>query len=386
MLNCVADLIYKTIEYCKHSAPTVPMLQFLNIILGDLKIEPKLVEILLEFLPVFCNCIPNNIHDEIFQVLNQIIGICGDHLENHHLKALIDSLLDQFTVKSQSQRNSKGFLISLILSKQNYLEFLLEYCLLENKAPQLDSSKYDRQRIISEHDHYLDKLSFAIEVITLFEKSHGIIIMKKLESISQICQLLLDHRDSHVRVRGLEILRLIGEITLVTECDPLSVSKHLNTILYPHLETAHDSKIVFFSLQIIDMEFRLLLPPETNLYEARTNEILKLWKIIQAQIHSPWSNIRALSFSILCSWLQGDFSSVRSNLQSKLKSLLLPLLLSLLSAKDSESRIGGINMMGSFCGLCLSEEASEVDLEDFHKTSEHIPLAIWEQVFQLQND
>lgn len=386
MLNCVVDLIYKIIDYCKHSAPTVPMLQFLNIILGDLKIESKLVEILLEFLPVFCDCIPNNIHDEIFQVLNQVIGICGDHLQENHLKALIDGLLDQFTVKSQSQRNSKGFLISHILSKETYLNFLLEYCLLENEVPMLDPSKYDRQRIISEHDKYLDKLSFAIEVITLFERSHGVIIMKKLESISKTCQMLLAHRDSHVRVRGLEILRLIGEITIVTECDPLIVSKHLNSILYPHLESAHDSKIVFFSMQILDMEFRLLLPPDCPNYEARTIEVLKLWKVVQNQINSPWSNIRILSFSILTLWVQGDFCGLRATMQAKVKSLMLPLLLSLLSAKDSESRAGAINMIGSFCGLMISEDVSEIDLEDFHMTSEYIPLAIWEQVFQLQNN
>lgn len=386
MLSCVIDLIYKTTEYCKHSAPTVPMLKFLNIIFADLKIEPKLIEILLEFLPIFCNCIPNNIHDEIFLVLNQVIGICGQHLDKIHLKALVDGLLDQFTVKSQSQRNSKGFLISLILTKPSYLEFLLDYCLLDNRIPVFDKSKYDRQRIASKHDKYLDKLSFAIEVISLFEKSHGLIIIQKLEAISNTCRGLLEHRDSHVRLKGLEILRIIGEIALVTKCDPLEVSKYLNSIVISHLEAGHDSKIVFFCLQILDMEFRMLLPPETQCNEARTTEILKLWKAIQSCIHSPWKNIRSLAFSILCLWLQGDFSLIRPNQQQKVKSLLLPLLLSLLSAKDSESRAGGINMIGSFCGLCVSDEIIDIDLESFSKTSEHIPLAIWEQVFQLQND
>ncbi|OMJ85008.1 hypothetical protein SteCoe_13786 [Stentor coeruleus] len=386
MLNCVTEMIYRTMDYCKHSAPTVPMLKFLNIILADLKVESNLIQILLEFLPIFCNCIPNNINDEIFLVLNQIMSITGEHLENKHLKALIDGMIDQFTVKSQSQRNSKGFLTTLILSNQSYLEFLLAYCLFDIKVPLLDSSKYDRQRIISEHDRYLDKLSLAIEVITMFEKNHGMLLMEKLEQISNVCKFLLEHKDSHVRIRGLEILRLIGEITLMTECDPLEVSMHLNTLLLPHLECAHDSKIVFFSLQIIDMEFRLLLPPETPYYEERTNEMLKMWKAIQGQIQSPWKNIRTLSFSIMCLWLQGDFLSLRSSLQAKVKSNLLPLLLSLLSAKDSESRVGGIFMLGSFCGLKISEDESEIDLQDFTKTSEHVPLAIWEQVFSLQND
>ena len=386
MFNCVVDLIYKTMEYCKHSAPTVPMLKFLNIVLGDLKIESKLIEVMLEFLPIFCACIPNNVNDEIFLVLNQIIGITGDHLENCHLKALIDGMLDQYTVKSQSQRNSKGFLTSLILSKETYLDFLIDYCLLGNKAASLDQLKYDRQRLVTEHDRYLDKLAFAIDVITLFEKSHGVILMQKIEDIGSTCALLLEHRDSHVRVHGLEILRMIAELTLITEWDPLPISKFLNDLLLPRLESAHDCKVTFLSLQIIDMIFRMLLPAECSCYESRVAETLKLWKSIQSLIYSPWKNIRTLAFGILGLWLQGDFSSLRVTLQSKVKSQLLPLLLSLLSAKDFESRMGGLQMIGAFCGLCLSEEVSILDVSDFQKHSEHIPLAIWEQVFSLQND
>lgn len=383
MFDCIVELIFKTIEYCKHSAPTVPMLKFLNIVLGDLKIEDKLIEVLLQFLPVFCGCIPNNINDEIFLVLNQIIGITGDHLENSHLKALVDGMLDQYTVKSQSQRNSKGFLISLILSKESYLEFLVEYCLLTNKVPVLDQLKYDRQRLVSEHDKYLDKLSFAIDVVTLFEKSHGLYLMNKIEQISVTCTGLLEHRDSHVRIRGLEILRLVGELTLITECDPLPISKCLNNLLLPHLESAHDCKVVFFSLQIIDMEFRLLLTPDGCNMEDRIGETLKMWKAVQGFIHSPWKNIRSLAFSILALWLQGDFVELRTGLQSKVKSLLLPLLLSLLSAKDAESRLGGLIMIGSFCGLSHIEEP---EISELQKNSEHIPMAIWEQVFTLQDD
>jgi hypothetical protein len=386
MFNCVVDLIYKTIEYCKHSAPTIPMLKFLNIVLGDLKIESKLIEVMLEFLPTFCECIPNNVNDEIFLVLNQIIGITGDHLENMHLKALIDGMLDQYTVKSQSQRNSKGFLTSLILSKESYLQFLIDYCLLFNHVEDCLSFKEDRQRVVSEHDRFVDKLAFASDVIVLFEKSHGIVFMQKIQEIGINCGKLLEHRDSHVRVHGLEILRMIGEITLMTEWDPLPVSKFINDLLLPHLDSAHDCKMTFLSLQIIETVFRHLLPPETPSYEFRITETLKLWKAIQGFMHSPWKNIRALAFSILSLWLQGDFSSLRVTLQSKVKSLLLPLLLSLLSAKDSESRMGGLLMIGSFCGLSISEDFSISDMSDFQKNSDHIPLAIWEQVFALQND
>jgi hypothetical protein len=38
-------------------------------------------------------------------------------------------------------------------------------------------------------------------------------------------------------------------------------------------------------------------------------------------------------------------------MQSKMKKLLFPLLSNLLSSKESESKVGGLNILGSFCGL-----------------------------------
>lgn len=83
--------------------------------------------------------------------------------------------------------------------------------------------------------------------------------------------------------------------------------------------------------------------------------------------------------------MQVEFSQLRSQLQIKLKSSLLPLLLTLISSKESESRAGALNIMGSFCGLNLAD-TSDVDVSMFKRHSEHVPLAIWEQVYHLQDD
>ena len=49
--------------------------------------------------------------------------------------------------------------------------------------------------------------------------------------------------------------------------------------------------------------------------------------------------------------LRIDISEYKSSYQNKVKQLLFPLLSNLLYSKESESKAGGLNILGSFCGL-----------------------------------
>lgn len=264
-------------EHCKSQTPALPMLKFLDIVFSDLKPDAAFYEFLLDFLPNFCQCIPSNVHDEVFQVLNQILSFVGGCLSEHHLEALIEGVLDQYTVKSQSQKQTRNYLTNLIVSQQMYLEYVLDYCFLHNQDNLLDPYKHDRQRIILAHDHFLEKLSFAIEVLSLLDSPQSSIVLSRIEQIGDVCQKLLTNRDSHVRIRALEVLRLIGEITLITEeDDTLLVSKLISTSIRPYLEPGDDAKVVFYSLQLVDMIFKNLLPADIENQEARLLEALKL--------------------------------------------------------------------------------------------------------------
>lgn len=46
-----------------------------------------------------------------------------------------------------------------------------------------------------------------------------------------------------------------------------------------------------------------------------------------------------------------DILSMNAASQNRLKEIVLPMLYSLLSSKESESKAGGLNILGSFCGL-----------------------------------
>jgi len=71
-------------------------------------------------------------------------------------------------------------------------------------------------------------------------------------------------------------------------------------------------------------------------------------------VSSPWSNIRAIAFSVICTWALIDLQHNRA--LQKLKTFLHPLLMNLLSSKESESRAGALNILGSFCGLNMPDE------------------------------
>jgi len=64
-----------------------------------------------------------------------------------------------------------------------------------------------------------------------------------------------------------------------------------------------------------------------------------------------------------------------------MKSQVLPLLMNLLSSKESESKAGGLNILGSLCGLSYDFSNLQYkicdNLEFFKRNSKHVSLALW---------
>lgn len=74
--------------------------------------------------------------------------------------------------------------------------------------------------------------------------------------------------------------------------------------------------------------------------------------------------------------------------QSGLRALVLPMLHSLLSSKESESKAGGLNILGSFCGLSYDFSAVRVNkhLQFYQRNSQFVSNYIWKLVWTLQDD
>ena len=87
-------------------------------------------------------------------------------------------------------------------------------------------------------------------------------------------------------------------------------------------------------------------------------------------------------------FIMSDILSINVATQARLKEIILPMLYSLLSSKESESKAGGLNILGSFCGLSYDFTAVKINqnLAFLQRNSQFISLPIWRLVYQLQDD
>ena len=80
--------------------------------------------------------------------------------------------------------------------------------------------------------------------------------------------------------------------------------------------------------------------------------------------------------------------SLNNATHDRLKEIVLPMLYSLLSSKESESKAGGLNILGSFCGLSYDFTGVKIhqNLHFLQRNSQFVSLPIWRLVYQLQDD
>ena len=73
---------------------------------------------------------------------------------------------------------------------------------------------------------------------------------------------------------------------------------------------------------------------------------------------------------------------------SRLRDIVLPMLYQLLSSKESESKAGGLNILGSFCGLSYDFTGVKINkhLQFLQRNSKFISLPVWKLVYNLQDD
>jgi hypothetical protein len=71
---------------------------------------------------VFCDCIPHNLHDEIFVICQSIIDLTKNFLEKVHIEKIIASFVDKYTMRSKAYKSVlRNFLqISVQLSFQKF--------------------------------------------------------------------------------------------------------------------------------------------------------------------------------------------------------------------------------------------------------------------------
>ena len=480
------SLIGKVNDHCKNSSPTLPMLQFLHIILSNVKnVDLDLKVFLVELTDRISSHIPNYPYDDIFIVFEMLLNLVFPNLSEKAFKNILLSITDKYTLRSKRQKQSLENFISKILSNsieqirgkaelcdksKTFFEITTQICIIENadvsNQPQKEKYKNKNAAI---HEKFLEKLIFFLEVIKALGEHHRKLFSELLNKpgLESFLIKLTESGHSSIRLRAHEILETLCSCYIANVAKwrslPLQSVDSLNTagtlmttnqstssilsgmdgnvirkeqlllgklivkIAKRSFEAAADSYMQFNALILLDLMFQSILPApsfqaelqkkhpkspkkqrsevidlevadqviieyqtiDSSYLNMRMLIILKLWKYIQNALNSPWSNIRSITYGLICSMMKVTIEDYQQAYKSKLKQILLPLLLNLLGSKESESKAGGLNILGSLSGL--SNDVSKnpnlgENLEFFRRNSVFISLPIWEKVFDLQED
>ncbi|KAL4490312.1 hypothetical protein ABPG72_004351 [Tetrahymena utriculariae] len=167
--------------------------------------------------------------------------------------------------------------------------------------------------------------------------------------------------------------------------------KFANQVLNPNKHQKTQKKVQIIDLETYEFTIEQYFDYDNEWYlHMRLNQILKFWPLLQNLVNSPWSNIRSLTYGVICNWVRTDLNHYKSSNLKKFLQILFRLLLSLLQSKESECRTGGLNILGSLCGLSYNFDDKVDEMKNylhfFRRHENLISLAIWETVYDIQSD
>ncbi|KAL4506991.1 hypothetical protein ABPG72_001412 [Tetrahymena utriculariae] len=447
-------LLQKINQHIQNQQPNEKMLQFLVIITNSLLQFPQesqtILFFFLQFFESYVQCIPHSIYDETFIIFDNLCEIIAPkNFTPHLIEQCINMLLDQYTVKGKAHRKSKDKFIQVILQTRQNLYEALQKLLFENQELLIITKKKNDTKLCSQmQELFSEKLSLVSEIFSQLNRENFSVIEELIQS-NKLQKLILDlinSRNSKSRLKGLNILKVLFEQYLEIYSYTIKPIQRLNRqdaffiklmliCLKRGLENERDSKLQFNALLILDQFFQHLFKGpnlsqeiklsslekskqiqnsqnqnSTNIdqienlinqlnqqiefdsveyLQFRQKEILKLWPTISMLTDSPWSNIRSIAYGIICYWVK-DSSGLS---EKKFLSYLINTLQSLLTSKESECRTGGLNILGSMCGLGFNFDQLQNDFQDnknfvefFRRNSELIPYSLWETVYDMQFD
>lgn len=231
LLQIMIPILQRTTDYLKNNSPSLSMLKVLDMVLRDIKasgfcqMQSDLQYFFLEMLNNYVNYISYCLYEEVFTVFDKLLAMCADVINEKVLSKCILSLVDKYTMKSKSHKNTIQQFIKLLLevkvrnhnrqamvggggdrrnhsnnnnnidsdeqdlldddqisvhSKNNYFEIMCNFCFLNNDDPsQLPSPALKGPSTVESfktptdfHDLYVDKIQFFIDTLQLLTEIH----------------------------------------------------------------------------------------------------------------------------------------------------------------------------------------------------------------------
>jgi len=351
-------------------------------------------------------------------------------------------------VKRINELSSMNIKVDNKSPADTFFGIIIKSCILENKDILVDANEKDHKKSIFLHDAFVSRLNFAIDTIKALNQISAdlfkYLVCNNTARVEEFLSELLSNGHSSIRLKVFEFLESVcnyfisfstknseesKELETFIEKEQFIITKYVLTVIKK--SNPSDSYMQFNCLTLLDLLFHYILPVPTfdneihkrksktsptsktskleildlenfdistfpeNLQitdskylHARLMVGLKVWPFIKMALNSPWSNIRSVCYGLICSLVKLDTNDYRGSFKDKLKSALLPPIVSLLSSKESEAKAGGLNILGTFMGLGYDTGNADLTgkLRFFKRNTEFVSVAIWQQVYELQED
>jgi hypothetical protein len=114
-------ILQRTTDFLKNNSPSISMLKVLDMVLRDIKaggfcqMQSDLQYFFLEMLNNYVNYISYCLYEEVFSVFDKLLSMCADVINEKVLSKCILALVDKYTMKSKSHKNSLSFFMKLLL-------------------------------------------------------------------------------------------------------------------------------------------------------------------------------------------------------------------------------------------------------------------------------
>jgi hypothetical protein len=114
-------ILQRTTDFLKNNSPSLSMLKVLDMVLRDIKaggfcqMQSDLQYFFLEMLNNYVNYISYCLYEEVFSVFDKLLQMCADVINEKVLSKCILALVDKYTMKSKSHKNSLSMFMKLLL-------------------------------------------------------------------------------------------------------------------------------------------------------------------------------------------------------------------------------------------------------------------------------
>jgi len=351
LARTLKPVLERTVVVLAQAGIQLESLQFLKLTVPDIPCKDLIFPVLNSLLTALFSAYPSCYEGQLLDLCTLLLSKLGAHLHPDSLRAAAEALYSESSQGSELVLRTRAELLQTCLSP-GLLEAAMQLAVLDCGVDVQTQGSL---------------LAFAVALVEKCGSGQQVAIASLSEQLCNACDLLLASEDPLLRTTALRFLRAMLRIGAYGKpADRIDTAMLVLGSLRAVLETDLEVDMLFLGLQLLYQVFSDLVPAssEKRFVDFRALETVKQWQFVTKCIDSGWTSISLYSAAILRNWAWGC--------SAKVSKLLFAYILPLANAKDCFRRDLFLGVLASFLGLGT--------------LAVHVPPAIWEGAFVLQQD